>query len=209
MKFYDCLTAPSPRRVRMFVAEKQIDLPVVEVDLGRREQHESQFEEINPHRTVPALQLDDGSVLTSSTAIVHYLEGEYPEPALIGRSAAERATIMDLDWRIENEGFMAVGEAFRNRAKSFANNAITGKHEFLQIPALVERGARRTEYFFEWIDELLVDREYVAGNQFTLADITAFVTVEFAKWIKQQPALEQANLRRWHASILDRDSASV
>lgn len=209
MKFYDCLTAPSPRRVRMFIAEKKVELPVVEVDLGKREQHESHFERINPYRTVPVLELDDGSVLTSSTAIVHYLESVYPTPALIGESPAERARIMDLDWRIENEGFMAVGEAFRNRAKSFANNALTGRHEYSQIPALSERGSVRTVHFFDWLNVLLEDRQYVAGDQFTLTDITAFVTVEFAKWIKQQPAPEHVHLSRWHSTILERDSASV
>lgn len=209
MKFYDCATAPSPRRVRMFLAEKQIDVEVVEVDLGNREQHAARFEQINPHRTVPALELPDGQVLTSSTAIVHYLDLLHPNPVLIGDTPQQRATVMDLDWRIENEGFMAVGEAFRNRARSFANNALTGKHAYPQIPPLVERGAHRTVHFFEWLDELLSKRQYVAADHFTLADITAFVTVEFARWIKQQPAEDLVNVHRWLKEVSERESAAV
>jgi glutathione S-transferase len=193
----------------MFIAEKNIDIPVVEVDLANGEQHKAHFASLNPFRTVPVLELDSGEVLTSSTAIVHYLEGVFPEPALMGSSVNARALIMDLDWRIEQDGFMAIGEAFRNRAKSFANHALTGRHEYAQIPALVERGAHRTGLFFAWLDELLADRTYLAGDNFTLADITAFVSVEFARWIKQTPTSTQENLQRWHAEVSQRSSAKV
>ncbi len=193
----------------MFIAEKQIEIPVVEVDLAGREQHGEAFQEINPYRTVPVLALDNGQVLTSSFAIIHYLENLYPEPSLTGGSAEEKAIIMDLDQRMESEGFMAVGEAFRNRARSFASHALTGRHEYPQIPALVERGALRTTRFFEWLDELLTSRPFVAGHQFTIADITAFVTVEFAQWIKQHPAPELVNLQKWYEDVGKRDSAKV
>jgi len=209
MKFYDCSTAPSPRRVRMFIAEKKIEIEVVEVDLGAREQHSAEFQKINPYRTVPALVLDDGSVLTSSTAIVHYLESRFPEPALIGSSAEERALVMDLDWHIENEGFMAVGEAFRNRARSFAKHALTGRHEYQQIPELVERGAQRTAHFYEWLNSRLEQRQFIAGDNFSVADITAFVAVEFSAWIKQQPGPDHANIARWHTEVSERPSAGV
>ncbi|MEM7256946.1 MAG: glutathione S-transferase C-terminal domain-containing protein, partial [Pseudomonadota bacterium] len=150
-----------------------------------------------------------GQVLTSSTAIVHYLDMLHPQPVLIGDTPQQRAEVMDLDWRIENEGFMAVGEAFRNRARSFANNALTGKHEFAQIPDLVSRGAQRTVHFFEWLNDLLAQRQYIAGERFTLADITAFVTVEFAGWIKQTPAAELVHLQRWLTEVSARESARV
>lgn len=209
MKFYDCSTAPSPRRVRMFIAEKCIDIDVVQIDLGKREQHSDQFTKINPHRTVPVLELDNGRVLTSSTAIIHYLESCYPDPPLIGTSAEQRALIMDVDWRIEQEGFMAVGEALRNRAKSFAKNALTGRYEHVQIPELVERGALRTQHFFVWLEDQLATNRFIAGDRFSLADITAFVTVEFAQWIKQQPGSEQVNINRWYREVKERKSAAV
>ena len=193
----------------MVIAEKQLDIPVVQVDLASREQHEGRFQDLNPHRTVPVLELDTGQVLTSSTAIAHYLDAVFPEPALIGTTAEEKGKVIDLDWRIENEGFLAVGEAFRNRAKSFANNALTGKYEYPQIPALVDRGGVRTVRFFEWLNELLATGEYVAGDRFSLADITAFVTVEFAQWIKQHPAPELSHLHRWYKQVSERDSARV
>lgn len=207
MKFYDCLPAPSPRRVRMFIAEKGLDIPVVEVDLANKEQHSASFQQVNPHRTVPVLELDDGSILDTSNAIQHYLEAAYPDPPLIGRNPAERGVVVNLDWRIENEGFLAVGEAFRNYAKSFANHALPGKHEYAQIPELIERGKRRTGHFFSWLDEVLEGREYVAGDYFSVADITAFVTVEFSQWIKQTPDESLTNLKRWHAAVSARDSA--
>ena len=209
MKFYDCAPAPSPRRVRMYIAEKGLDIPVVEIDLANREQHSDAFQKINPYRTVPVLELDDGRTLTSSAGIQCYLESLHPEPPLFGRDNYERALVVDLDWRIENEGFLAVGEAFRNRAKSFANNALTGKHAYAQIPELVERGTSRTIAFFSWLDEQLQGRDFVAGDAFSIADITAFITVDFANWVKLQPEDDLENLHRWLEAVSSRPCAKV
>lgn len=206
LKFYDCSTAPSPRRVRVFIAEKGLDIPAVEVDLANKEQHSEEFARINPHRTVPVLRLDDGITLNTGSGIMHFLEALHPQPALIGRTAIERGQVVDLDARIEQEGFMAVGEAFRNRSKAFADKVFTGKHNHRQIPELVDRGRRRVEEFFSWLDEHLEDKEYIVGDAFSLADITAVVTVDFAKWIKLQPTPEQKNLIRWHQLVSDRPS---
>ncbi len=209
MKFYDCATAPSPRRVRMFIAEKNLDIPVVEVDLGSLEQHSQDFANLNPHRTVPVLELDDGSILTSSHAICRYLEEVYPQQPLMGRNPQERGHIADLEWRIEQEGFMAVGESFRNRARSFKNNAVTGKHEHAQIPELVERGRVRASQFMQWLDNHLAEREFIAGDYFSVADITAFITLDFAKWIKLEAPEECKNLHRWFSEVAKRPSASL
>ncbi len=209
MKFYDCAPAPSPRRVRMFIAEKKLDIPVVEVDLANREQHTEAFAKINPYRTVPALELEDGTVLTSSHAICRYLEDIHPEPALMGRNALVRGQIIDLDLRIEYEGFLAVGESFRNRAKSFKNNAMPGQHEHAQIPELVERGRTRATQFMQWLDTRLDKREFIAGDQFTVADITAFTAIEFARWIKLEAPADHLNLHRWYDQVSQRSSASV
>ncbi len=209
MKFYDCATAPSPRRVRMFIAEKELDIPVVQVDLGNREQDSPAFAAVNPHRTVPVLELDDGTSLNSTHGICHYLEAVHPEPALMGRDPIERGQIADLDWRVEHEGFLAVGESFRNRSKGLKDHAVTGKHQHAQIPELVDRGRARAEQFMQWLNSQLQDREFVAGNSFTVVDITAFITIEFAKWIKLSPLPEYENLHRWHQSVAERDSARL
>jgi len=209
MKFFDCATAPSPKRVRMFLSEKNLDITVVEVDLGARQQHGDAFVKLNSHRTVPVLQLDDGTTLTSSAGICRYLEAAHPEPALMGRNPTECGLIADLDWRIEQEGFLAVGESFRNRAKSFKDHAVTGEHPHAQIPELVDRGRTRAEHFMSWLDKQLNQREFVAGDQFSVADITAFVAVDFAKWIKLEAPAEQKNLHRWFAAIAERESAKA
>lgn len=209
MKLFDCATAPSPRRVRIYIAEKGLDIPVVEIDLANRQQHSETFAKINSHRTVPALQLDDGTCLTSTSGIWHYLESLYPEPPLIGSNSQERGQVADLEWRIEQEGFMAVGESFRNKSRSFANNALTGSYQHEQIPQLVDRGRVRAENFFVWLDGLLADRQFVAGDFFSIADITAFVTVDFAKWIKLQPTEDYTALNRWYSAISTRASTQA
>ena len=193
----------------MFIAEKKLDIPVIQVDLANKEQHSEAFAKLNPHRTVPVLVLDDGSTLNSTNGICHYLEAAYPERPLLGAGAAERGLIADLDWRIEQEGFLAVGEAFRNRARSFKNNAVTGANEHAQIPELVERGRARALQYLEWFDGHMQQREFVAGDNFSVADITAFVTLEFAKWIKLEPSDSLVNLHRWYSAVGARDSAKL
>jgi len=202
MKFYDCETAPSPRRVRMFLAEKGISVETVQVDLGNQEQHSEAFGKINPFHSVPALELDNGVVLNTSVGICHYIEAAHPEPALIGADPMKRGQIMDLDARIEQEGFLAVGEAFRNRAKSFKNNALVGPHQHAQIPELITRGKLRTQQFMHWLDQLLEHNEFIAGSDISIADITA-------KWIKVEPEEEQVHLNRWFSEINSRPSAKV
>ena len=116
MKFYDCSTAPSPRRVRIFIAEKGIDIPTVEVNLREKEQMTPEFAAINPYLTVPVLELDDGTKINSTQGIWRHLEEIHPDPPLMGRDAREKAIVADREWRVEIEGFMAVGEALRNYA---------------------------------------------------------------------------------------------
>lgn len=193
----------------MFIAEKGLDIPVVQVDLTNREQHGPEFATVNPYRTVPVLELDDGTCLTTSTGICHYLDFCFPEPPLMGRTSSQRGRVIDLDWRVEQEGFMAVGEAFRNKAKSFANNALTGQHSYRQIDGLVERGRIRTEHFFDWLDGQLKSNEYLAGDFFSIADITALATVDFSKYIKVLPQEQHVNIQRWHNAVSSRPSARL
>lgn len=211
MKFYDCATAPSPRLVRMMIAEKDLadQIETVEVNLREGEHLGEAFRAINPFCTVPVLELDDGTRLTSTAGCWRYIEAAWPEPPLMGRTAREKAIVADLAWRMETEGFMAVAEALRNSAPRLANRALTGPDDYAQIPELAERGRRRTERFFGTLDRLLEGRTWLAGDAFSVADIAGFVAVEFAGWLKLSPPDGAANLARWLAGVKERPSASV
>jgi len=201
MKFYDCSTAPSPRRVRIFIAEKGLEVETVEVDLRSGEHLGEAFAKINPHRTVPALELDDGTRLWDSNSICLYLEEVFPEPNLMGRDAREKGVVATWNRSMEWDGFTAVAEVLRNTAKGFRNRALTGPVDYEQIPALAERGRERVQHFFKELDARLSDCPYVAGDRFTIADITAVVTVDFAAWIKEGVPEGAANLRAWHERV--------
>ena len=207
MKFYDCAPAPSPRRVRIFIAEKGLEIPVVEVDLRNREQLGDAFAAINPHRTVPVLELDDGRRITNTAGICAYLEALHPQPALLGETPIDKACIAEMQWRMEMQGLMAVAEVLRNRAKAFRGRALTGAAGFEQIPELAERGLRRIDLFFEELDAILADRPFVAGERYSIADITALVAVDFAGWVKKSLPEAAASARRWHEAVNARPSA--
>lgn len=209
MLFYDCLPAPSPRRVRMFIAEKGIDIPVKQIDLGSGEQLGADFKAINPDCTVPVLQLDDGNVLTETIAICSYLESIHPEPPLMGRNALEQAQTLSWNAKIEQQGLAAVAEAFRNHAKGFAGRAVTGSEPHDQIPALVPRGRKRAEAFLAKLNSQLADNEFVVGPQFSMADITALITVDMSAWIKLPMPESCTHLRRWHQAVSARPSARL
>ena len=133
MKFYDCRTAPSPRRVRIFIAEKGIEIETIEVDLGSKEQLSSEFKKINPNCTVPVLLLDDGTRYTSTAGIRNYLEALHPTPSLMGRNAVERGVVADIQWRIEMEGQVAMAEALRNSAPRMSGRALTGPVSYTHL----------------------------------------------------------------------------
>jgi hypothetical protein len=140
MKFYDCTTAPSPRRVRIFLAEKGISVPTVQVDLRNGEQFSPAFRAINPDCTVPVLELDNGTRIADIVAICRYFEELYPKPRLMGRTAEEKAVIEAWQRRVERDGFYAAMEAFRNSTPGLKGRALPGSESYDQIPALAERG---------------------------------------------------------------------
>jgi glutathione S-transferase len=209
MKFYDCSTAPSPRRVRIFIAEKGLEIETVEVDLRNGEHLGPEFKAINPHCTVPVLGLDDGTCIAEIPPICRYLEEIHPEPNLMGADPTERAVIAMWDRYMELDGVMAIAEALRNRAKGMAGRALTGPVGYEQIPELAERGRKRAEQFFADLDTRLGENDYIAGGRFTVADITAYVAVEFAGWLKIAIADEQKNLRRWFDTLAARPGCKV
>ncbi|WP_315743526.1 MULTISPECIES: glutathione S-transferase family protein [unclassified Bradyrhizobium] len=175
MKLYDCATAPSPRRVRIFLAEKGLTIPTVQVDLRGGEQFTPAFRALNPDCTVPVLELDSGTAITDVIAICRYVEELHPDPALMGRTPEARATIECWVRRIEWDGIYAVQEAFRNAAPGLRGKALPGPLSLEQIPALAERGRHRVQHFFAWLDSRLVDHAFVSGPHFTIADISAMV----------------------------------
>jgi len=209
MKFYDCTTAPSPRRVRIFLAEKGISVPTVQVDLRNNEQLTPAFREINPDATVPALVLDDGTHLNDAVGICVYFEALHPYPALMGEGPEDKALVVSWQREVERNGFYAVMEAFRNWARGLKGRALPGPHDYEQIPALAERGRLRVGHFFAQMDDRLRQSEFVAGSRYTIADITALVTVDFAQSAKLAVPDEYVHLRRWHAQASTRPSAKA
>jgi glutathione S-transferase len=209
MKLYDYQLAPNPRRVRIFLAEKGITVPTVQVDLRAGEQFTPEFCSINPECTVPVLEFDDGRRIAEVIAICLYFELAHPEPALMGVGALDRAIVADWHHRIERQGFWAVGEAFRNSAPGLMSRALPGPDNYEQIPALAERGRARTARFFEMLDRQLAAREFVASDRYTIADIMAFVTVNFAARINLAIPEGCNHLRRWHETVSARPSAAA
>jgi glutathione S-transferase len=209
MKFYDCAIAPSPRRVRIFLAEKGITLPTIQVDLRKGEQFSEAFRAVNPDCTVPVLELDDGRRIADSVGICVYLELTHPQPPLLGTDPAERAIVTEWQRRAERDGFLAVAEAFRNSTPAFKTRALPGTDDYVQIPALIERGRARTQAFFKLMNARLGDRQFVAGDRYSIADITALVAVDFAGWIKLTIPDDCPHLRRWHEAVSARPSAKA
>lgn len=209
MKFYDCTTAPSPRRVRIFVAEKRITLPTVQVDLRTGEQFTPAFRAINPDCTVPALQLDDGTVIADAVAICQYIEELHPDPPLIGSTPQERAVVTALNRQIERDGFFAAMDAFRNTARGLKGRALPGPHDYAQIPELAERGRARIGHFFKAMNLRLGTREFVAGERYSIADISTMVLTDMAGWIKLAIPDDCLHLRRWYAAVAARPSAKA
>jgi glutathione S-transferase len=209
MKFYDCETAPSPRRVRIFAAEKNIRLQKVAVNLADGEQFSDRFRSINPDCTVPALQLDDGTVITEVTAICQYLDELYPEPPLFGSSPANRARVTMWNIKAEQQGLLPAFDAFRNRSRGFAGRALTGPDSFDQIPELAERSVVRARAFMERMNGELANHEFLAGDEFSIADITALTFMAVAIRLKIELPADLDHLERWHSEMSSRESAAA
>ena len=209
MKLYDCRTAPSPRRVRIFAAEKGIELEKVEIDLSKGEQFSESFREINPDCTVPALELDDGTCINEVAAICQYLEKMFPEPALYGSTSVELATVVMWDTKIEQQGLAAMRDAFRNSVKGLKGHALTGSVSYEQIPELAERGRTGVSVFLQCLNKQLEGKEFIAGNFFSIADISALVLVDFAAWMKITIPEDEVNLKRWYDAVSSRPSAAA
>lgn len=206
---YDCATAPSPRRARILLAEKGITHETVQVDLKAGEQLGDVYRKINPLCTVPALRTDEGVTLTSNAAIAAYLEARFPQPPMLGVTPLDKADIADWHWRIEFEGFMPTAEAFRNNSVAMLHRALPGPVNYEQIPQLAERGLARLQQFLSDLNERLRDRDFIAAQQFSIADIAAVVTVDFARIVKVRPDERHPHLLRWRTAMGQRPTMAL
>ena len=206
---YDCATAPSPRRARILLAEKGIVHETVQIDLRSGEQLSDAYRKINPQCTVPALRTEEGLLLTDNAGIAAYLEARYPQPPLLGSTPEEKAEIASWNWRVEFEGLLAIAEAMRNSAPAMANRALAGPVDYAQIPELAQRGLARLQQFLVVLDERLADREVIATDRFSIADITAVVAVDFARVVKVRPGEQHPHLQRWRAAMAGRAPMSL
>jgi len=206
---YDCSTAPSPRRARILLAEKGVAYDTIEIDLRRGEQLGDAFRAINPQCTVPVLRTDDGLLLTDNAAITAWLEARFPEPPVLGVTPAEKAEIASWTWRVECEGLLAIAEAMRNSSPALAERAIAGPVNYDQIPELAQRGQARARQFFATLNERLAGRDFLAGDRFSVADITAVVAVDFARIIKLRIDEQVPELRRWRAGMALRPAMTL
>lgn len=206
---YDCASAPSPRRARILLAEKGIVHETVQIDLRAGEQLSEAYRKINPQCTVPALRTQDGVVLADNAAITAYLEACFPQPPMLGVTALDKAEIASWQWRVEFEGFFSVAEVLRNSSPAMVNRALPGPVNYAQIPQLAQRGQARLQRFFFDLNERLENREFIAAQQFSIADITAVVAVDFARIVKCRPDQRHPHLLRWRTAMQQRPSMSL
>jgi glutathione S-transferase len=203
MKIYDFAFAPNPRRLRIFVAEKGLKIPIEQVDLFTGKNRTPEMLAKNPAGGLPLLELDDGSHLAESVAICRYLEGLHPEPNLMGKDSREQAFIEMWNRRIELGLFASAGRAFQHTNELF-------KARLKQMPEYGETQREATKQQLQWLDAQIGNKPFIAGDRFTIADITALVAVDFAAQaagVPIDPALK--NLTRWHQSVSSRPSAKA
>ena len=203
MKLYDGGRAPNPRRVRVFLAEKGIEVPREQVDLSTNAQKSAAFTAINPVQRVPVLVLDDGTVIAESIAICRYFEEIHPDPPLFGRGALEVATIEMWNRRLELHLLFPVSHVFRNTHPAMQ------ELEVPQVPAWAEANKPRIAEFLRILDRELANRPFVAGDKYSVADITGMVAVDFMRLPRLAVPDQCVNVRRWHAELAGRPSASA
>lgn len=211
MKLYDAPWAPSPRRVRMFLAEKGLALPTERIDLRTDAQRSEAFLAINPRGCVPALLLDDGEVLTESSAICRYLEALNPDPPLFGGSDALAVGRIESWTRlIEAEGYQAAVQVFRDGNPALAGRPLPGHWPDLpQLSGMVDRGRAMWARFAALLERQLASSEWVAGDAFSYADIMALTTIDFARSVKLADIAAFPAIARWHAAATARPSAAA
>jgi glutathione S-transferase len=203
MKLYNSNRAPSPRRVRIFLAEKGVSIPYVEVDLAKLDHKTPEFSALNPFETIPILELDDGTRIAETIAICRYIEALWPEPNLFGVTALELATIemwqRQLEWRL----LLPIAQVVRHSHPKMADM------EYPQVPDWAAANRPKALHAMAIVDEALRDRPFIAGDRFTVADITGLVALDFAKSARIAIPPELTHLNRWREALKARPSAAA
>ncbi len=208
MKLYDFKPAPNPMRLNLFMAEKGIEIPAQQIDMMTGEHLSDAYRAINPEMTLPALILDDGTLLTEVIGMFSYLESEYPENPLMGKTSTEKALVLGWDHRCYIEGLGGVADILRNSSKAFKGRALPGSVHVPQIPELIERGKVRVPAFFNLLNQHLEGRNFMVGDSFTAADISAFVFVHFCSWVKIGIPENCTNVQAWFDHIIARPAVA-
>jgi glutathione S-transferase len=202
MQLLESTHAPNPRRVRIFLAEKAIEVPLVQIDIGAKENRDPAFLAKNPLGGVPVLELDDGTCIAESVAICRYFEETHPDPPLMGVDARDRAIVEMWNRRMEIELMRSITETFRNTHEFF-------KGRIEQVPAYADVCRRRAAAHLTWLDEEFSNRAFVAGERYSIADITALVAIDFGRVCDIRIAPDQKNLTRWYDAVAARPSAKA
>ncbi|MDX8537498.1 glutathione S-transferase [Mesorhizobium abyssinicae] len=203
MKLFDGGRAPNPRRVRVFLAEKGIEVPLVPVDMGALEHKQQAVSSRNPLQRLPVLELDDGTIITESVAICRYFEELYPEPPLFGQGALGKAKVEMWQRRIELNLLSSVAQAFRHIHPAMK------EWEVPQVPEWGEANKPKAVEFLKLLDAELAQREFAAGDSYSIADITGLIAIDFMKPARIRVPEECTNVLRWHAAISSRPSAAA
>ncbi|PSH69764.1 glutathione S-transferase [Phyllobacterium brassicacearum] len=203
MKLYDGGRAPNPRRMRIFLAEKGIDVPLVPVDMAAMAHKSAEITALNPFQRLPILELDDGTILTESVAISRYFEELHPEPALFGRGAVAKAQVEMWNRRVELYLLASITAAFRHTHPAMV------EWEIPQVATWGEVNRPKAVAYMKIMDDQLATNEFIAGSEYSIADITLLVAMDFLKPAKIQIPEEFVHLKRWHAAVSSRPSAKA
>ncbi len=210
MKLYDFKMAPNPQRVNMFLAEKGVEIPTVEINTRERAQFSDSYMAINAVSQVPTLELDDGTCIAETMAICRYIEELHPEPALFGSDAKQKALIEMWSRRAEFMGYLNAADMLRNSSPAFEDRGLPGVPGGVpQIAALVERGRQAMGRFFDHFDQRLSESRFVASDAFSVADITTFVTIRFVTRVEVERPATCANLNSWYEEVDSRPSTAA
>lgn len=209
MKLYDFGPAANAQRVRMFLSEKGLSLPLVDLNVRDGSQFKEPFNTLNPFHCVPFLELDDGTVIAESVSICRYIEEMHPEPSLFGRTAVERATVDMWNRRLELDGFIPILHAARNHLPAFQGRVVPGTRDsdVPQLPALVDRGKVMLDILLARLEPHMGRHPFVAGSGFTVADITGYFVLVMAKRLEMDIESDYPNIFRWYTEVAARPSA--
>lgn len=203
MKLFDGGRAPNPRRVRIFLAEKGIEVPLVPINMGAMEHKGEEVTRRTPLQRLPVLELDDGTIITESIAICRYFEELHPEPVLFGRDPLERALVEMWQRRVEFHLLVPVSQAFRHIHPAMQ------EWEVPQVPQWGEANKPKAVWFMRLLDEELAKRRFIAGENYSVADITAMICIDFLKPARIVIPDDLQNLRRWYLEVAARPSANA